>query len=80
MRIVVELPAARELGPGPLSGDKSVNVPRYRPGGPIEDPDRRAEYVAGWFLSPLAEGLAGDIEGASLEVRAGEGAAAPADR
>jgi hypothetical protein len=80
MRILVELPAARHLGTGPLVGDKSVNVPRYRPGSAIEDPDRRAEYVAGWFLSPLAEALAGDIEGASLEVRVGGGAASAAGR
>jgi hypothetical protein len=74
MTVVVELPAARLLGPGPLSGDKSVNVPRYRPGTPVADPNERAEFVVEWFLAQIEEGLAGDVEGAALEARVGPSA------
>jgi hypothetical protein len=74
MTVVVELPPARSLGPGPLTGDKSINVPRYRPGTPVADPNERAEFVVEWFLAELEEGMAGDIEGATLEARVGRGA------
>ena len=75
MTVVVELPAARLLGPGPLVGDKSINVPRYRPGVPVADPNERAEYIVEWFLAELGEGLSGDVEGAPLEARVGRDAA-----
>ena len=71
MQVVLELPAARYLGPGPLVGDKSLNVPRYPEGTPAPDPNGRAAYVVAWSIELLTEALERDIEGASFEVRVG---------
>lgn len=72
MVVAVELPAARHLGPGPLTGDKSVNVPRYRDGTPPGDPDERAAQVVEWALEGVSAALEKDIEGATLEARVGD--------
>lgn len=73
MKVVVELPAARHLGDGPLVGDKSINVPRYRGGAIPADPNERAAYVVEWSLERLVDALERDIEGASFEARVGAG-------
>lgn len=71
MTVVVSLPPARLLGHGPISGDRGRNVPRYRPGDEVADPDERAATMVEWALQRLSAALEKDIEGASLEARVG---------
>jgi hypothetical protein len=72
MRVVVSLPGPKLLGHGAISGDKSLHVPRHRPGETVAEPGARAEWMAEWALERLTEALEKDIEGATLEVRAGD--------
>jgi hypothetical protein len=72
LEAVVSLPAAKLLGRGPIEGDMVRNVPRYAPGDPIPDPNRRAESIVAWAIEQLATALEKDIQGAKLIVRVGD--------
>jgi hypothetical protein len=75
MTVVVALPAVRLVGHGPISGDKSLNVPHYGPGDEVPDPNARAAFVVEWSLERLTAALEKDIEGSSLKVVVGSDAA-----
>jgi hypothetical protein len=78
--VVVEVPAARLLGTGELSGDRLSNVPCIAPGVAF-DVEARERQVVEWALQRFVTGLTRDIEGAKLVVRIGSTspAASPSD-
>lgn len=74
LRVVVRLPAARNLGRGWIGADKALYVPKVRPGEPAPDlgaAERAAGRIAEHALERLIEALPRDIPGAELVVRVG---------
>lgn len=68
MRVVVELPRPRPLGPAPLEGERAQRVPIYAPEA-RPDPTQRLSELALFLLEGIPKALERDVPGASLEIR-----------
>jgi len=67
--IVVELPRARVLERGPVTGDKVRNVPHLSADAPPFDADVRVRDIVEWSLAKVGRSLGRDVPGATLVVR-----------